>query len=833
MAKKFFIISKTGEELEVSKDLVKQSIDLGKKQLSDFIIEEGEIEEFVENEFDPNNISFGELPQGHTGASPVDIQGRQIDSGGISQLGSALGPSSSKIETTKDVGRFGGQDLELTQPTKEGELPSLGVTGTVSSKESFQRGMAVIGDSFSLPERVLGAIAAQVKGTDATILEELGDPNSSLFKGTKEKLRNSDTNGVLKFLGEAGLSIVSDPLFLASIAKTPVVAGAKGIKKGLEKRIASETSEGGLTVNQALRDQTGKIVPGGKVPDKIKGIDATPAEKLDIAGIPDEALLQREGNLRLLAKGQVETLQKTRAEAFPGRIELKRTGIDDLLQGSGDLTGKVAKNFDQELKAFDKVTNEGMLKVKRAAGTSTLIDDVTNKSIDDLNDLLPESGKILRAEKAASEKIVKKQKLRTITDLSNQELLDLGGDVLNERVKKGFFDEAGKPLSGQEVIAAKKVDEIITGLDKPKKAPAISSVDLKRNGISDVTAKEVQDAIELFRTKPTFQELRDTRKAIRAVEKGLFNPRPKDLSTLSTLRKTFTKAMEEHMESVGGQEARKLFRSVDDEFIDKVGIRTLKKTFYEDVINDSGKQVTALKKPHKIMESLLGGETATLKLSQLQKVIPEQSFDELRKAYFNSIFEKASTGTGGIISPEKLINTVEKFSKDTRLWDTLLTPEMKDVLSESVLDAFVLKNLKKFKTPQAIESSLSKTLKSAGSGGMRFALFRMFGGGKAALFQAARWMLQRSVKSGEAKRATDFFQSVDSPKLMEGLKQGTRSSLASVPKGISRSASRLNPKKKSTVTPGSAFRPEALAISGAARTGVRQLEEPTLENTPP
>ena len=72
MAKKFFIISKTGEELEVSKDLVKQSIDLGKKQLSDFIIEEGEIEEFVENEFDPNNISFGELSEGDTGDSPVD-----------------------------------------------------------------------------------------------------------------------------------------------------------------------------------------------------------------------------------------------------------------------------------------------------------------------------------------------------------------------------------------------------------------------------------------------------------------------------------------------------------------------------------------------------------------------------------------------------------------------------------------------------------------------------------------------------------------------------------------------------------------------------------------
>jgi len=102
MAKKFFTTSKTGEEVEVSKELAKQLIDAGKKKPNDFTIEEGEIE----TDFDPNNISFGELPEGDTGDSPVDIQGQQIiesDSGGISKLGLALGPSSSKLASPQQA----------------------------------------------------------------------------------------------------------------------------------------------------------------------------------------------------------------------------------------------------------------------------------------------------------------------------------------------------------------------------------------------------------------------------------------------------------------------------------------------------------------------------------------------------------------------------------------------------------------------------------------------------------------------------------------------------------------------------------------------------------
>jgi len=805
MAKKFFTTSKTGEEVEVSKELAKQLIDAGKKKPNDFTIEEGEIE----TDFDPNNISFGELPEGDTGDSPVDIQGQQIiesDSGGISKLGLALGPSSSKLASPQQAGRFGGQDLKLTPPTEEGGLPSLSVTGKSANEESFGKGMALISDLFSLPERATGAIFNSDEGR--SILEEMADADASLLKQWKQEIRE-DTSGpshnpfrrLSGLILEAGGSILVDPTSYFSAAIGLAKGFGKGFAKGTARKTAQDTAESGIPIRQELQDQAQKIVPGGKTPDKIKGIEMTPGEKLQIGGVDSPEIVAREAVLRKTETGEgaISRLAKSRAEGFAPRLELKRTGIDDLLQGSTDLTGKVSKSFDNAFKEFEKETAKGFREVKKIAGKESIDADLGKTARAELNQLLPDE--------AISSPITARMGL----DLTDAEILVLVKK--NEFNPGALYDDFGNPVS-QKVV------------DESLKRPVLTSAQLKAKGFTKGTIDSVNDAVDIFGSNPTFQELRNARATIYELEgafiDGRLRARGKDMQTLVGLRKAYTDAMEQHMVKTGGDDALKLFRATDDEYISKVGINTLKRNFYQPGTNE-------LKTPDKIFESLLKGENVTAKLHELKKALPPESFDELQKAYFNSIFEKSSTG--GIMSPEKLINSVDKAKKDIVLWNTLLTSDMKDVLANSIMDAFVLKDLKKFKTPKALESKLSQMLKAGSSSGLSFAISRTFGFGKMAAFRAATFMFKQKLKATEARQAVDFFKGVDPSKFTQGLKQGFRGAVVGAPgivkakvKGTLRT---LDPRKNVDIKGTEFLKPTPRAL---VETTID--EEPSLEVTP-
>jgi len=183
------------------------------------------------------------------------------------------------------------------------------------------------------------------------------------------------------------------------------------------------------------------------------------------------------------------------------------------------------------------------------------------------------------------------------------------------------------------------------------------------------------------------------------------------------------------------------------------------------------------------------------------------------------------------MSPEKLINSVDKAKKDIVLWDTLLTSDMKDVLANSIMDAFVLKDLKKFKTPKALESKLSQMLKAGSSSGLSFAISRTFGFGKMAAFRAATFMFKQKLKATEARQAVDFFKGVDPSKFTQGLKQGFRGAVVGAPgsvkskvKGTLRT---LDPRKNVDIKGTEFLKPTPRAL---VETTID--EDPSLEVTP-
>jgi len=96
-------------------------------------------------------VTFGELPEGDTGKSPVDIKGEStFADDDISEISAAFGPLSSKLQAEEP------QDLTLTPAAEDGDgLPILEVTGATADQESFKRGLLLVSDMSSLSERAL------------------------------------------------------------------------------------------------------------------------------------------------------------------------------------------------------------------------------------------------------------------------------------------------------------------------------------------------------------------------------------------------------------------------------------------------------------------------------------------------------------------------------------------------------------------------------------------------------------------------------------------------------------------------------------------------------
>lgn len=736
MAKKFFTTDKTGEEVEVSQELAKQLIDAGKKAPGDFNIEEGETEEFVETPFDPANISFNQLPEGDTGISPVDIQGQPtsaLQDTDVNEITAAFAPTSSRMKPADDLG------LDLQPPTEVGGLPTLEATGQTVDQQSVDAGLAFVSDVFSLPERSLGALVNSDE--DRTILQELGDPEASITKELKKKLRESGANGAVKFLGEMGLSLVSDPLFIGSLVKSGVkgvVSVAKAAKKPF---IPAKTS---VKVSKEVQDQVELLAPKeANVPTSIKEIDMTPGERQLIGGITDEATLAAEAVARQKAPGAVEKIQKAREGVFPARVEsrIDASGVKDLAVGSETLTGRVVNSFDGAFNANKKAMEKTFEKVEKIGNSAPIDKVILQEAKQSVESLLPGRPFVER-------------KFRKATELTDSEIANLVRK--NEFNPRSVFDESGRPVNPRDAA-------------RLSTKPTISDADLEMAGISKPTLEKINNFSEIMREPAlTYSQLKNARGAIKGVETQLAGRmRPADKFTLNNIRQHYTNLMGKHLKNTD-KEAFDVWKNNDALFSQesKEGFKTLRDNFYTKEGN--------LKTGPEAFDSVIGSKKAAQKMAALKERLPPAAYEELQNAYFNRIIE--GSFKNGILDSKKFLRSIEKFGKDPQLWDYILTPQANDVLADLIVDAVTFEKLAKFKTPKAVETALKSLMKGLGSQGIKYGIWRMFGGVQVAAFSIAQKTLAKGVAKTEARQAVDFFKGVDSPSFMKSFKQGVRTS---------------------------------------------------------
>lgn len=141
------------------------------------------------------------------------------------------------------------------------ELPTLERTGLTDDERSMQQGLGLVQDISSLGERALGATFNKEEGK--SFLQELANPEASITRQLKQKLKESDTNPFMKFVGETLLSIASDPTMIGGVAKQGLKAGAKtaagqAIKKKTKGAIEGALGEGSI---ERIKELPGKLKP--------------------------------------------------------------------------------------------------------------------------------------------------------------------------------------------------------------------------------------------------------------------------------------------------------------------------------------------------------------------------------------------------------------------------------------------------------------------------------------------------------------------------------------------------------------------------------------------
>jgi len=636
--------------------------------------------------------------------------------------------------------------LTLGPPEEAGTLPTLTAVGKSTEQKGVDFGTDLLTDILSIPERFLGAFFEENKQKFLnefrdeknqvkikSFSEEIQDPNSSLLKGTKKALAESDAPAALKILGTIGLGSVADPFSVLGLVSGLSKTGKAIVKAGARKITPSGTA---IDLAEDITEQVGKIAPeGATIPKKVKGIETTPGEQQILGKTPDEDIIQLEALKRKQAPGAVERIQKSREGFLQNKLDevVDRSGIRDLQLGAEELTGDVAKGFDfafqKNAKEVKKIFNE----VEKVGNIRQIDAGLLKNAKNNVEEIELGGVKIFSGG----------PKVRSVDELTQAEVSSLAKAGKFAEIKKGnFFDESGQLVTG----ASGKVEKL-------------TSADLAKAGITKPVASKVDEFKDVLGGPISYSQLKNARNSIFQVESMLnrIGAGPNDFKVLKQLRKEYTEVMENHLRNVGGEDMVEQFRKVNNTFGDetKGSFKVLEKNFYA---KDPITKKLKLKSNKEIFDSVTSGKDVAFKLDQLKKVIPEESYNQLRNAYFNNLMEKSVKG--GSLDPKKFLSVMEKTKKDPALWDELLTPVMKDDLADMITDAVVIERLAKFKTPKAKEVALSSMLKGGGSGFMRWAIWHKFGAIPAGIFSLVNKGAQKAALNLETKQAVDFFKGV-------------------------------------------------------------------------
>jgi len=624
---------------------------------------------------------------------------------------------------------------------EERKIFTLGMQAATATPTLKAPGLAEpLEDILGSLERIVGAVKVggfqtpEGKSKLQAFIDELGDREASLFKGTKQDLRESDAPLALKVLGEIGLGVVSDPLSviggIRSLLRIPKVLARTS--KGSLKKASAE----GLDVSTDIVEDVAKIAPEGAVQKgKVTGLEITPGERALVTGKKDPALLAREAKAREAFPGKVEALQAERAGFLSQKVQKASddAGLTGLLNASDEITGEIATNFE---KAFNRVK-------KQTSAEFTAISKATSKAKVGADDL-SEANKALNNFELGGRKVVPQKSIaRSADQLTKDEVFSL--------IQKNEFNPAGLyDIRGNPVV---------------KGAAGKITRDNKLLNISEAVSEKIDDLTSLLSRKDiSFDDLR----ALRSQLREAIPRRGNDVFTISELRKQYTELMKSHLRRVGGDDLVERFVKNDALFsTDASVMKQLSRSFYRESFDQATKKTTLkLREPQDILARMTKGGTAGRKIEQLQSVLPDDAFKQLQNAYFNKIIEESLEG--GLLNSKKLLRAVEKRRADSTVWNKIFSQENKNALADLLQDAVIIEKLKAFKTPAAQATFLAR-LKKSSDPVVRWMMFHR-SPAKFLAVQAGKTIGDVALRRFKQRRAVDFFREVEPSSLLTPLK---------------------------------------------------------------
>ena len=663
------------------------------------------------------------------------------------------------LEASKDK-----PNLELKPPEETTSLPVLEASTVDDPNRTYGEGstaLKVLADVAGISERFLGATFNRDEGR--TFLEEMSDPQSSITKAAQKAVAEGDDAMAIKMLKLIGLGFVSDPVNIlsgifavAKGSKTVLKASIKAGSKAGKRQIISKTAEEGIELSGEIVGEIKRIMPQGKIPTKIKGVDFTPGEQQVLTGGMDTDILRSEGRFRNSTPQALERFEKSKTSLMKGKFDeaMRVTGVSSLFEATATLPRKLGVNFR---KSFDKFTEKAGKEFDKIEALSNKV-TFSKKNIDEV------VRRVKSFESRPGFKLLKDPpNLKTLDQLTQDEILKI---VRNQHHNNKLFDP--------ETLLPATEDQIKAFTNKA----TMTIDDLSLAGVSRPVVNKYEAFIRILDNPKdlSYSGIKNVRGEIRNLKNSLIaksTNAPRDIYTLDYLEKSYTDLMRGHMKEIGGGELLNKFEKVNKAYIKKDAYTLIQKEFY----NTSGE----LKDAEDILKNLTTSTDAGNKIAKLKGLIPEPAFEELNKAYFNKIISESSSN--GVIQPASLLKTVESRQKDISTWTSLMTKEMQDKMADLVTHAYILEKLKKLPTPLARENKLrSLIIEGKGTSNIiRWAFWRM-GIVAGAGLKGASILISKVLQSSESKLAAEFFEGVDAFKFSKAFSASTQKATSLVPK---------------------------------------------------